>query len=183
MTRPAARQRPLPDAEICRRGSFMDVPFSKCRRHYHPRRVSESGRICRIVCNCARRRHQCCQLFGTRNAAHSRFMSSSWASRAPCLYAHRIAFGELCTSLSATTLPASASANSRARRCSKCLSSDRVLVERLAALVGQPCAGLRQLGADLMHHPVDVAPHLHVARAPRTQARQVRQRNARHRIN
>jgi hypothetical protein len=81
---PAARSR------NCRRGSFMDGPFRNAG-DTPPSTGEESGRICRIVCDCACRRHQCCQLFRTRNAAHSRFMSSSWASRAPCLYAHRIA--------------------------------------------------------------------------------------------
>ena len=88
-TRPAARQRPLPDAEIV--GEVVSWTFLfEMQATLHPRRVSESGRICRIVCDCACRRHQCCQLFRTRNAAHL-FMSSSWASRAPSLYAHRIA--------------------------------------------------------------------------------------------
>jgi hypothetical protein len=81
---PAARSR------NCRRGSFMDGPFRNAG-DTPPSTGEESGRSCRIICDCACRRHQCCQLFRTRNAAHSRFMSSSWASRAPCLYAHRIA--------------------------------------------------------------------------------------------
>src|SRR3954451_23485968 len=88
-TRPAARQRPLPDPEIVGEVLSWTVLF-EMQATLHPRRVRKAGAFVELfVCAC--RRHRCCQLFRTRNAAHSRFMSSSWASRAPCLYAHRIA--------------------------------------------------------------------------------------------
>jgi hypothetical protein len=49
---------------------------------------------------------------------------------------------------------------------------------RLAAIVGHPCADLRQFGAYLMHHGIDVAANHHIVTAKRGHARQMRQNDA-----
>src|SRR3954453_9298936 len=98
-TRPAARQRPLPDAEIV--GEVVSWTFLfEMQATLHPRRVSESGRICRIVCDCACRRHQCCPIIQNKKCGTFSFYEQLLGKQSTLPIRAPYSVGELCASLS-----------------------------------------------------------------------------------
>src|SRR5882757_5015935 len=88
-TRPAARQRPRPDAEICGgeiSWRYLSRDGTKQLRTAFDWRMTHT--YLSYVCECACRRHQYCQLQITRISARSRFMGSFPTSGATYLWSN-----------------------------------------------------------------------------------------------